>query len=220
MNCISESSGRRLHQYSCGCESDDISPEVDTQWVKAPNQPFQLSFNASLKIDFQGSRVTSDGGLILVRELDERLGFGELIQQHLPVAADGSAAADSELVPDQPAAAAGEDPRPTGEARATLLAPARREPPDAATIRGHDPADRVTALAGRLDEPLTGGIERGLRRRREKCPRNRSKEGRFRALGRSRGAKADLSDGPSRSGPAGGCVSGSPVVRCRSARSL
>jgi hypothetical protein len=47
------------------------------------NQPFQLSFNASLKIDFQGSRVTSDGGLILVRELDERLGFGDLIVQHL-----------------------------------------------------------------------------------------------------------------------------------------
>jgi hypothetical protein len=47
------------------------------------NQPFQLSFNAALKIDFQGSRVTSDGGLILVRELDERLGLGELIEQHL-----------------------------------------------------------------------------------------------------------------------------------------
>ena len=47
------------------------------------NQSFQPSFNASLKIDFQGSRVTSDGGLILVRELDERLGFGELIEQHL-----------------------------------------------------------------------------------------------------------------------------------------
>jgi hypothetical protein len=47
------------------------------------NGPFQLSFNGSLKIDFQGSRVTSDGGLILVRELDERLGFGELIAQHL-----------------------------------------------------------------------------------------------------------------------------------------
>jgi len=43
------------------------------------NQPFQLSFNSSLKIDFQGSRVTSDGGLILLRELDERLGLGELI---------------------------------------------------------------------------------------------------------------------------------------------
>jgi hypothetical protein len=47
------------------------------------NQPFQLSFNAALKIDFQGSRVTSDGGLILVRELDERLGLGELIEPQL-----------------------------------------------------------------------------------------------------------------------------------------
>ena len=47
------------------------------------NQPLQLSFNASLKVDFQGSRVTSDGGLILVRELDERFGFSGLIEQHL-----------------------------------------------------------------------------------------------------------------------------------------
>ena len=47
------------------------------------NEPFQLSFNTCLKIDFQGSRVTSDGGLILARELDEGLGFGELITQHL-----------------------------------------------------------------------------------------------------------------------------------------
>jgi len=47
------------------------------------NQPFQLSFNPSLRVAFQGSRVTSDGGLVLVRELDERLGFSELIGQHL-----------------------------------------------------------------------------------------------------------------------------------------
>jgi hypothetical protein len=53
------------------------------------NQPFQFSFNASLKVNFQGSRVTSDGGLILVRELDERLGFGELITQHLSDARRG-----------------------------------------------------------------------------------------------------------------------------------
>jgi hypothetical protein len=48
------------------------------------NGPFQLSFNSSLKVDFQGSRVTSDGGLILVRELDERLGFGDLIAHTSP----------------------------------------------------------------------------------------------------------------------------------------
>ena len=46
-------------------------------------RPFHLSFVASLKIDFRGSRVTSDGGLILVRELDERFGPEELIEQHL-----------------------------------------------------------------------------------------------------------------------------------------
>ena len=46
-------------------------------------QALQLSFNRFLRVAFQGSRVTSNGGLILVRELDERLGFGELIEQHL-----------------------------------------------------------------------------------------------------------------------------------------
>ena len=46
-------------------------------------EPFQLSFNGFLKVDFQGSRVTSDGGLLLVRELDERLGLGKLIDEHL-----------------------------------------------------------------------------------------------------------------------------------------
>jgi len=50
---------------------------------EAQNQPFQLSFNPRLRIEFQGSRVTSDGGLILVRELDERLGVSDLIAQHI-----------------------------------------------------------------------------------------------------------------------------------------
>jgi hypothetical protein len=38
------------------------------------NQASQLPSNSFLKVGFQGSRVTSDGGLILVRELDERVG--------------------------------------------------------------------------------------------------------------------------------------------------
>jgi hypothetical protein len=46
-------------------------------------RPFQLSFNTSLKVNFRGSRVTSDGGLVLVRELDERLGLSELMDRHL-----------------------------------------------------------------------------------------------------------------------------------------
>ena len=35
---------------------------------EAQNRPFQLSFNSSLKVDFQGSGVTSDGGLDLVAD--------------------------------------------------------------------------------------------------------------------------------------------------------
>jgi hypothetical protein len=38
-------------------------------------EPFQFTFNWFLKVAFPGSRVTSDAGLILVRELDERLGL-------------------------------------------------------------------------------------------------------------------------------------------------
>jgi hypothetical protein len=50
---------------------------------EAQEEAFQLSFNGGLRVDFQGSRVTSDGGLLVVRELDERLGLGELIERHL-----------------------------------------------------------------------------------------------------------------------------------------
>jgi Transposase DDE domain group 1 len=47
------------------------------------HEPFQLSFNRSLRVDFRGSRVTSDGGLMMLRELDERLGMGALIERYL-----------------------------------------------------------------------------------------------------------------------------------------
>ncbi|MBI3669414.1 MAG: IS1380 family transposase [Acidobacteria bacterium] len=67
-----------MRELSTGKPSGGGHPVGESQ-----NQPFQLSFNASLRVDFQGSRVTSDGGLILIRELDERLGFGELIEQYL-----------------------------------------------------------------------------------------------------------------------------------------
>ena len=51
---------------------------------------FQLSFNGLLEVDFQGSHVTSDGGLLLVRELDERLGLGRLIEEPLSDSRQGA----------------------------------------------------------------------------------------------------------------------------------
>ncbi len=47
------------------------------------SEPFQFTFNGFLKVAFQGSRVTSDAGLILVLELDERLGLEAIVAEHL-----------------------------------------------------------------------------------------------------------------------------------------
>lgn len=60
------------------------------------DQPFQLSFNPVLKVDFQGSRVTSDSGLLLVRELDERLGLSALITDAIGLPANDNLLRDIE----------------------------------------------------------------------------------------------------------------------------
>ncbi len=49
----------------------------------AKSGPVRLSFNSQLRVEFRGATVTSDAGLILPRELDERLGLGALIERHL-----------------------------------------------------------------------------------------------------------------------------------------
>src|SRR2546422_6493252 len=67
-----------MREASTGEPSGGGHPVGESQ-----NQPFQLSFNRFLRVDFQGSRVTSDGGLLLVRELDERLGLSALITENI-----------------------------------------------------------------------------------------------------------------------------------------
>ena len=57
---------------------------------ESQNQPLQLSFNRFLRVAFQGSRVTSDGGLILLRELDEQFGLSGLIGEHLVDSGSGN----------------------------------------------------------------------------------------------------------------------------------
>ena len=53
-------------------------------------EPFQFTFNGFLKIAFQGSRITSDAGLLLLRELDEHLGLETLIGAHLTDSRQGA----------------------------------------------------------------------------------------------------------------------------------
>ena len=57
--------------------------EAERRRVSRKHSALRLSFNCRLRVDFQGSCVTSDSGLLLMRELDERLGFGELIKRPL-----------------------------------------------------------------------------------------------------------------------------------------
>jgi hypothetical protein len=47
------------------------------------SEPFRFTFNGFLKGAFQGSRVTSDAGVMLVREVDERLGLEAILAEHL-----------------------------------------------------------------------------------------------------------------------------------------
>lgn len=49
----------------------------------AKGGPVRLSFNPQLRVEFQGATVTSDAGLLLPRELDERLDLNALIKRHL-----------------------------------------------------------------------------------------------------------------------------------------
>src|SRR5712692_3740784 len=49
----------------------------------AASGPIRLSFNPQLRVEFRGATVTSDAGLLLPRELEERLGLSTLIERHL-----------------------------------------------------------------------------------------------------------------------------------------
>lgn len=47
------------------------------------NRHFRVSFTDKLKVYFKGSEVTSDGGLIAARELDEQLGLTAMAEEYL-----------------------------------------------------------------------------------------------------------------------------------------
>jgi len=49
----------------------------------AASGPIRISFNPQLRVEFRDATVTSDAGLLLPRELDERLGRSALIEGHL-----------------------------------------------------------------------------------------------------------------------------------------
>ncbi|MBI3630698.1 MAG: transposase [Candidatus Rokubacteria bacterium] len=49
----------------------------------AKSGPVRLSFNPQLRVEFRGATVTSNAGLLLLRELGEHLGLSALIERRL-----------------------------------------------------------------------------------------------------------------------------------------
>jgi hypothetical protein len=68
----------------CGFVRDDDGAEAATQMGETTNQPFQLSFNAALNVEFQGSRVTSDGGLTAERTPGTKMEISAQYDSDLP----------------------------------------------------------------------------------------------------------------------------------------
>jgi len=137
------------------------------------------------------------------------------LQPGEPVAAAGTAEEDRQVVADQFAATAGQDRRPVAEACPLLLASIGREPSDTTALRVDVTPDRVAARPCRVDELANRAFQREHRRKREECRRNRSKEGQFRLLAGSGGAKPPCSVAPPSSEPAAACILGGQVVRYR-----
>ena len=96
-----------MREPSTGKPSGGGHPVSESQ-----DQPFQLLFNRFLRVDFQGSWVTSDGGLLVDRELDECLGLTGLIQNYLMDSRTGRLVVAGMMIND-PARSAPRKRRPT-----------------------------------------------------------------------------------------------------------
>src|SRR3984893_5679213 len=66
-----------------GLDASGVGAEEGGRWVRRKNGRFSSRSTAPCGLTSRVARVISDGGLILLRELDERLDLSALIERHL-----------------------------------------------------------------------------------------------------------------------------------------
>jgi len=111
----------------------------------AKSNPVRLSFNPQLRVEFLGATVTSDAGLLLPRELDERLGLSALIERHLTYPRTGRACSSGDSRPVAP-----------DLARSVLRPAALREPFDREPLSADSPTHRAAHVAPDVITSPTG----------------------------------------------------------------
>jgi hypothetical protein len=111
------------------------------------------------------------------------------------VATARAAQENRQLVAHQLATAFGEDGGATGETRPLLLAAAGGESFDPARLRVHAAANRVAALASRVDKPANGRVSAGTQEEEGRVSGESLQRGPVSAFGRLRRSKAALFSG-------------------------
>ena len=72
-----------------------------TRRVKAKSPPLRVDFDRRLKLEFHGSKITSDGGFLAYRELDDALGLTEIAGAIFQDSRTGDTVAKLEIPDDQ-----------------------------------------------------------------------------------------------------------------------